>query len=204
MSSYRFKRRTQAEKEKARLEYDDFMEEEWTRTEALMAEAAFEKRLERMKPHEGLKRLRSDLGVTQDEIAAVCGVTKRSYQFYEAGQKAIPSTVVARLSAKYLIDIHGLFSGTAHSDNVHVRAETARLTAEVVMYLSSTFSSMSMEEKQHIAMEFASKNRPTTTVDIDNLFDCIRIVTGDKYLTYEFLNADELDVGSEDLDCDET
>lgn len=204
MSNYRFRRVSPARARPSAAEYEQHLEDEWQQSEAQMSQAAYERRLELMKPHEGLRRLRNKLDITQEEIASVCGVTKRSYQFYEAGQKAIPSTVIAKLSAMYLIDIHKLFTGAAHSDNVDVRAETAHFAAEVVTYLASEFPAMSSNERQHIAMAFVSKNRPGATVDLDNLFECIRIVTGDMYLTYELSSSGIAGLPHEDSEAEQT
>lgn len=204
MSAYRFKHKTQAQKEKSAREYDDYLDEESQRTDSLIAEAAVQLRLEKMKPHKGLKRLRSELGLTQDQMAVQCKVSKRTYQFYETGQKAIPSTVLARLAARYQFNIHTLFFGRVHSDSIEVRPETAKFIAEIVDFLTSTFSSMSMEEKQHVAMHFASNNRHGTKVDVTNLFESIIIVTGEKYLGNELGNAGELDISYDDLDWDDT
>jgi transcriptional regulator with XRE-family HTH domain len=204
MSTYRFKRKTGVQKEKAALDYDDHLATEWQQTSSQMAEANYEQRLEQMKPNEGLRRLRSKQGITQDEIAEVCGINKRSYQNYESGRQAIPSTVLAKLSAKYLVDIHGLFTGAPHSNNLQTLSEVALFTAEIISCLEAKFPSMPMGEKKFIAMEFVGKNRLGTRVDIDNLFDSIRIVTGDKYLTYDFLNADKMNTDYEGSESDDT
>ncbi|MEO0370821.1 MAG: hypothetical protein AAF231_05125 [Pseudomonadota bacterium] len=96
--------------------------------------------------------------------------------------------MIEKISAKYAVNIHGLFTGQSHFEDVESRKGIALLTAEVFRYLDEKFDSMSMDEKTHIAVEFVGQSQSAVTVDLDNLFESIRIVTGDKYLTYEILD----------------
>lgn len=144
-------------------------------------------RLDTFRPHEGLQSLRKELGASQETLAKAAGVTRRSYQFYESGQKQIPSGVLARLAARYQFDLHRFFTGTAHSDNLQVRTKTAKLAAEVVGHLSGRFTQppMEMDEMQRIAMEYVRSHPSGVHVLSGDLCDTVRVVTGNKYLQDE-------------------
>ena len=204
MTTHRFKRKLQSSKERTAKEYEDHLSREWQQTEAQRAKAPYEMRLERIKPHEGLRKLRLRKNMTQDEMASVCGIATRSYQNYESGRQAIPSTVTKKLAAEYLVDIHELFTGGPHANSFQIQAETVLFTGEIIGYLETKFSDMLIDEKSYIALEFIEKNRLGSVIDMDNLFESIRIVTGDKYLTYELLNAGKMTADYEDIASDET
>ncbi len=185
MAEFFFGGRTQAKRnENARLE-ELHQAEEDKQTQELIDQAKFEHRLGRLRPHLGLARMRSELGVSQEKMAQICGVTRRTYQFYEGGEKAIPSNVLCRLAATYEFDMHELFAGKPHSNNLHVHARTAEVTAAVVLHLIDNFPLMEMDEMQRIAMEFARTHRGAGRLSTADLIESIHIVTGEKYVERE-------------------
>ncbi|MHA6266480.1 helix-turn-helix domain-containing protein [Aliiroseovarius sp. CAU 1755] len=183
MSGYKLTKQTPAMLDTA----DEASERQLEMEHQAIQKAKLAARLDTFRPHEGLQNLRKELGVSQEVLARSAGVTRRSYQFYESGQKQIPSGVLARLAATYQFDLHRLFTGTAHSDNLQIRTKTAKLAAEVIEHLSERFSepSMEMNEMQRIAMEYVRSHPLGTEVSRGDIFDTIRIVTGDKYLREE-------------------
>lgn len=185
MAEFIFGGRTKAEKhENERLE-ERFHAEEYRLTQELIDQAKFEHRLKKLQPHRGLARMRSELGFSQERMAQICGVTRRTYQFYESGEKAIPSSVLCRLAATYEFDMHELFAGKPHSNNLHVHARTAEVTAAVVLHLVDNFPRMEMDEMQRIAMEFARTHRAAGRLSTADLIESIHIVTGEKYVERE-------------------
>ena len=60
-----------------------------------------------------LKNERMRLGLTQDEIARFCGVSKRTYNYYEDGERAASSDFLMAFS-KLGADINYLFTGCWH------------------------------------------------------------------------------------------
>ena len=185
MTEYFFGGRTKAEKaESERLE-EQFHAGDDRLTQELIDQANFEHRLSRLRPHLGLARMRSELGISQEKMAQLCGVTRRTYQFYEGGEKAIPSNVLCKLAATYEFDMHELFAGKPHSNNLYVHARTAEVTAAVVMYLIDHFPRMEMDEMQRIAMEFARTHRAAGALSTADLMESIQIVTGEKYVERE-------------------
>lgn len=152
-------------------------------------------RIGQFQPHEGLKRLRSRCGMTQEAFAKSAGVTRRTYQFYESGQKQIPSGVLTRLSATYDVDLHALFTDRPHSENLRVISETAKLAADVTVYLSITFRDppMRLKDMQLIAMEVARSHPIGTPIANIDVFEAIYTMTGEEYAREEvmFLGAEE-------------
>ncbi|NBB81668.1 MAG: helix-turn-helix domain-containing protein [Verrucomicrobia bacterium] len=163
----------------------DYLDAEHEETMRQQAQSAFQRRLEALQPHRGLKRLRAELGASQAEMARICGVTRRTFQFYESGEKPVPSSVVCKLAATYSFDIHVLFSGRPHSDNLRVQTNTAELVSKVILLLVDKHPQMTISEMQRVAMEFARTHRNTRDVSYPELIDSIRVATGDEYVKDE-------------------
>ncbi|MDA7965423.1 helix-turn-helix transcriptional regulator [Ruegeria sp.] len=188
MSHYKFKKKTKAEREAREEAAAQALDEAEAQHIADIESGRYEYRLARLQPHVGLKKLRLELGLSQAKMAEIAGVTRRTYQAYERGENPIPSDVLCRLAATFLFDMHMLFSGRTHSDNLKVREDTARLAVDVINHLKGRkgkFSGMLPHEAQQIAMEFARKNKPGTPVDKGTTYEAIRVVTGDKYIPDE-------------------
>lgn len=204
MAGYRFKKKTEAELAAAEEEDRELLEADERTRQADLELARVEGHIARFKPHEGLKRLRSELGMSQEKMANVVGVTRRTLQSYERGESPIPSNVIIRLAATYMFDIHRFFSGSPHSDNLRVRSDTAKVSAEVVTHLMQAFPSMKMPEIQRIAMEFVRSNGTKEQVSTASLFDSIRVVTGDAYVKEETRYSDIAVWEPEDFPADDT
>lgn len=183
MSGYKLTKQTTAQLDAA----DAVADRQFDIEDQANQDAQLAAKLDTFRPHEGLRKLRKELGLSQESLAETAGVTRRTYQFYESGQKQIPSGVLARLAARHNFDLHRFFTGTAHSDNLQVRTKTARLAAEVIQLLSSRFSQppMGMDEMQRIAMEYVRSHPSAENVSRGDIFETIRIVTGDRYLKDE-------------------
>ncbi len=183
MANYVIRKQT-AEDEKAA---DDFAQAEFDEEERVRQADKLAIRLATFHPHDGLKMLREKHGLTQAELANSAGVTRRTYQFYESGQKPIPSSVLSRLAAIYDFDLHELFTDDAHSDNLRVKSETAKLAADVVMLLWKKFDKhpMQMDEMQRIAMEVARSYPLGTSIERVDIIDAVQLVTGEKYVKYD-------------------
>lgn len=188
MAKYIFRELSAEEAEEA----DAFAQKEFEEEERARQADRLAHRLAGFLPHEGLKRLRSKHGLTQAAIAGAVGVTRRTYQFYESGQKSIPSDVVSRLAAIYNCDIHELFTGTAHSDNLQVKAETAQLAVAVICKIMKKFEKnrIPFEDMQRVAMEVARSHPLGTPIERVDLFEAIQIVTGEKYVKSEVAYRD--------------
>lgn len=170
----------------AQAEFDE--EERWRQADMLKY------RIDQYKPHEGLKSLRAKLGITQQAMANTAKVTRRTYQFYESGQKPVPSTVLIRLSATYDFDLHELFTGNPHADNLRVLAETAKLAADVAVKLAIMFKkpAMRMDEIHRIAMEVARSQSVGTSIKQVDIIEAVEIVTGEKYVQRRDPSRDDL------------
>lgn len=185
MSGYRFTRLSAAERDKAEQEALDYLDAEHEETRRKQEQSAFERRLNDLQAHRGLKKLRAELGASQAEMARISRVTRRTYQFYESGENPIPSSVLSRLAATYSFDMHMLFSGRPHSDNLRVQTKTAELVSKVILLLMDRHPQMAISKMQRVAMEFARTHRNTRDVSYPELIDSIRVVTGDEYVKEE-------------------
>lgn len=76
-----------------------------------------------------LKTIRKNRGLSQSSFAKQLGVTLRSYQYYENGERPLPGAVFAGL-AKIGISIHWLITGEGEM-NAPLREEVAQLEALV-------------------------------------------------------------------------
>lgn len=190
MSNYVIKGLTEQEADAA----DELLQSNFDQEERDRQSDKLESRIAKFRPHIGLKTLRKGLGLTQAQPANVAGVTRRTIQSYESGEKQIPSGVVIRLAALYHFDLHRFFTGEAHVDNLEVRTKTAEVVANVIIHLMSRpeLLGMAQGEMQRIAMEFARSHPNASDVTKGNIFDSIRIVTGGKYLREE-ISYSELD-----------
>lgn len=204
MTGYKFEKKTLEEKAIADREESDRLEDDELSRIADIEAGQFEYRLGRLRPNRGLKKLRDELELSQTQMAEKSGVTRRTYQSYENGKNHIPSNVICRLAATYSFDIHMLFAGQAHADNLRVRTDTAKLAADVVLHLIEEFPRMEMHDMQRIAMEFARSNKPGTPVNRGTVYDSIRIATGNTYIPDEIPFSDVGELEPEDFPPDAT
>ncbi|EGT77548.1 helix-turn-helix transcriptional regulator [Haemophilus influenzae] len=73
-----------------------------------------------------LKNERMRLGLTQDEIARFCGVSKRTYNYYEDGERAASSDFLMAFS-KLGADINYLFTGERTKESLEPLERTVLL-----------------------------------------------------------------------------
>lgn len=75
-----------------------------------MEAADEQERFEKVRLDIGLKKFRLSKDLSQVEMAAVMGVSRRSYIDYEHGEKPVPSVALARLLSKFDCDLNVLFT----------------------------------------------------------------------------------------------
>lgn len=81
----------------------------------LQQEEERDHRIARCKPHEGLKRIRKDHQRSQAEMADLLGISRRTYQDFENGKRAIPSDGRPP-DGHFDCDLHQLFTGSRGAD----------------------------------------------------------------------------------------
>ncbi len=204
MSTYEFKQKTKADREALERAALKELDKAEARRIADIESGRYEYRLAKFRPNVGLKKLRLELKLSQEKMAEIADVTRRTYQAYERGENPIPSDVLCRLAATYSFDLHMLFSASAHADNLRVREDTAKLAAEVVLHLQDRFAEMPAHEAQHIAMEFVRSNKPGTPVNKGTVYESIQLVTGGKHIPEEIPYSAVADWDPEDFATDPT
>jgi transcriptional regulator with XRE-family HTH domain len=106
-----------------------------------------EHRIARCKPHDGLKRIRKEHKRSQAEMADLLGVSRRTYQDFENGKRAIPSNVIALLHGHFDCDLHQLFTGSPVPTPRKERASYAIAALNAIFALRSRFGEEISEEK---------------------------------------------------------
>lgn len=139
-----------------------------------------------MRPHVGMKRLRKAKQLSQQQLADVLGVSRKTYQLYESRKLPIPSVVIGKLAANYPVDIHELFTGRPFPSPPAVKMANAKVAIAAFRHLADEFLAMgmSLDEMERITLAYTRAHEPGDPLNELDLMTCVKIVTGDKYLPY--------------------
>lgn len=154
--------------------------------EALAAQLAEERR-DQIRPHIGLKNLRSRAGISQVNMAKKMGVSRKSYQLYENGGLPIPSDKIARVIAYFDVDIRELFYGKPFVADRSIKMDSAKTGIEAFVTLLGEHSDrfgtkLDDEEMKRVAMVYVRQHEPGEKLDSEDLWRCVQLVTDGKYL----------------------
>ncbi|MCA3437098.1 MAG: helix-turn-helix transcriptional regulator [Rhodobacter sp.] len=120
-----------------------------------------EHRLARCRPHDGLKRIRKDNKRSQAEMANLLGVSRRTYQDFENGKRAIPSDVIALIHGHFDCDLHQLFTGSPMPTPRTERASYAIAALNAFFTLQTKFGeAISLDQLRHYATLTAELTEP--------------------------------------------
>ncbi|VDC28601.1 helix-turn-helix transcriptional regulator [Pseudogemmobacter humi] len=121
-----------------------------------------EEELSRCKPHEGLKLIRKEHKRSQAEMATLLDVSRRSYQDFESGKRAIPSDVLLRLYGHFNCDLHKLFTGASVPVSRKDRASFVTAALDAVFALLKRFGEQGITERElrHYAIMTAELTDP--------------------------------------------
>lgn len=86
-------------------------------------------------PHDGLKRIRKRHDKSQAEMAEIMRISRRTYQDFEAGKRAIPSDAILHLHSAFDCDLHELFTGLPVPIPRDVRAGFVKASLDAVIAL---------------------------------------------------------------------
>lgn len=154
--------------------------------EALAEQLAADRRQE-IKPHVGLKNLRSRAKYSQMKMAKTMGVSRKSYQLYENGSLPVPSDKLARIVAYFDADIRELFFGKPFAADRSVKMDSAEIGIEAFVSLLAEHddefgTKLEMDEMKRVAMVYVRQHEPGEKLDKQDLWHCVQVVTGGKYL----------------------
>lgn len=135
-------------------------------------------------PHLGLKQIRKEVRLTQEEMAVKTGVSRKTYQLYEAGKLPIPSDKIGKLALEFGFDIHKFFNGKPFSHPLQLKVECAQVGIAAFKELLNRFddTEMTIEEMERIAIAYAKHYEEGEGYKYADLLKCVELVTGFKYL----------------------
>jgi transcriptional regulator with XRE-family HTH domain len=139
-----------------------------------------------MRPHVGMKLLRKAKRLSQQQLADILGVSRKTYQLYETRKLPIPSVIIGKLAANYDVDIHELFTGRPFPSTPAVKMANAKVAIAAFRHLASEFleMEMSLDEMERITLAYTRAHEPGDPLNELDLMTCVKIVTDDKYLPY--------------------
>jgi transcriptional regulator with XRE-family HTH domain len=129
--------------------------------EAQLRQEERDSRIAQCKPHDGLRKIRKDTKRSQAQMAASLGVSRRTYQAFETGKRAIPSDVIGLLYGQFDCDLHQLFTGLPVPTPRKERATYAIAALDAIFALQSRFGKQVTEEQlRHYAVLTAELTEP--------------------------------------------
>ncbi len=139
-----------------------------------------------MRPDVGVKRLRKAKRLSQQQLADILGISRKTYQLYESRKLPIPSIIVGKLAANFNVDIHELFTGRPFPSPPAVKMANAKVAIEAFRHLADEFlcMQMSLDEMERITLAYTRAHEAGDPLNELDLMTCVKIVTGDKYLPY--------------------
>ncbi|MBN9888965.1 helix-turn-helix transcriptional regulator [Salipiger abyssi] len=161
MAKYRFGPRPENDDEAS-----EAMERELFREEC-------ERRRDICQPHIRLKALRKSYKLSQEEMAEVLQVSRRTLQDFERGKRAIPSDAVARLYGRFNCDLHALFVGQPYPISREDRASFVKAGLDAVFELMRKFPDMSAEDVRHYATLTAELTDPGEDPELGWLLEMV-------------------------------
>ena len=157
--------------------HHDFFESLTTEDELHDAEAELTKLLamveqrENSQPGEALAIFRTERRLTQAQMATMMSVSRRTYQYYEAGKQEISIGPLIRLYARYGLDLNELLSGDPIQPSLEHNLDVVAWTLTIRKFVEG------MTEKQGIRPHFiddivdryARVRQPTNAVSESDL-----------------------------------
>lgn len=168
---YRYKNHRKLPGQSA-LSDEQWAEIEWQEVEALWAEDAEREqcmRRERINLAENFKALRLRLDLTQAEMANKLGLSLRSLQMYERGERPITSDVLTELYALYNIDFHQLFTAAPREPTPNWKEAFSEYTLRVAARVSEAYPHLTVVEANALTKKFMRHEKPDGTIDEGDL-----------------------------------
>lgn len=158
----------------------DLTPEDWAEVarqddDELWAEAAAierDKRRQRVNIAENLKALRLKLDLTQTEMAQRLGISLRSFQMYERGERPLTSDILTELYVLYDIDLHQLFTTSPREPTRDWKEAFCALTLAVADDVAETFPELTPEDQKDLTKEYMGFASAGDAIDGGNLLMC--------------------------------
>lgn len=107
-------------------------------------------------PHQNLRRFRKSKRLTQDEIAKLLGIGRRTYQQYEDGTRSLTLPAMIKLAIWLDCDLNELVTGEIRPLPLNQRAAIANNAIEGFRLLQHEFHDLSISEVQRRAVGAAA------------------------------------------------
>lgn len=158
----------------------DLTPEDWAEVsqlddDHLWAEAAAidrDKRRQRVNIAENLKALRLKLSLTQTEMAQHLGISLRSFQMYERGERPLTSDILTELYVLYDIDLHQLFTTSPREPTRDWKEAFCSLTLSVADDVAQSFPRLTHEDQRNLTKEYMGLASPGEAIDGGDLLMC--------------------------------
>lgn len=139
----------------------DPSEKEWeeARAQQLWQEEK-DRRIGRCQPHLGLKRIRKEHRLTQAKMAELLAVSRRTYQDFENGKRAIPSETLSLLYGHFNCNLHTLITGETIPISRKDRASLVDIALDAAGLLANQFPDISFDRIHHYAALTAELTEP--------------------------------------------
>lgn len=131
-----------------------------------------DKRRRRVTLAENLKALRLRLDLTQTDMAQRLGISLRSLQMYERGERPLPSDVLTDLYVLFDIDLHQLFTASPREPTPDWKVGFCDLALLVADDVAQSFPGLTHEEVKALTKEYMSLATPGEVIDGGDLLMC--------------------------------
>ena len=131
-----------------------------------------DRRRAEVKVAENFKALRLRLDLTQTDMAQRLGLSLRSLQMYERGERPISSDILADLYVQFDIDLHQLFTASPREPSREWREALTKQTLEVADEVAKTFPQLEAEEQHALTALYMRSAIMGEKIDGGDLLAC--------------------------------
>lgn len=152
---------------------DDFFESLTTEEEVRDVEAdltdflAMVEQRENSQPGEALAIFRTERRLTQAQMATMMSVSRRTYQYYEAGKQEISIGPLIRLYARYGLDLNELLSGDPIEPSLEHNLDVVAWTLDVRKFVQGMVEDRGIRPRyiDEIVDRYARVRQPSIAVN---------------------------------------